>query len=228
MRIANKAIVGGGLGFAVSALVACGSSGGLLSSQQANSLNDQLDQVSAAVSDGQCGAAANAVAGLRSYIGDLGSVNQTLVNNLNQGVNTVGQLASRACPSGQPATTTSTATSPKIKTKTSTTTTTTTTTTSTHTTTTPTTTSPTTTSPTTSTPATTTPPTGTTGGTGTGGVGLGGASGNTGSGANGIGPAGDGPPGQNNNLPSDYRYGRWHHGHVPWWAYMSQSWQNQQ
>ncbi len=49
MRFANKAMVAGGLGVAVSALVGCGSSGGLLSPQQADSLNNQLEHVSAGV-----------------------------------------------------------------------------------------------------------------------------------------------------------------------------------
>ena len=49
MGYAPRALLAGGLGFAVSFLVACGGGSGLLSADQASSLNGQLDQVSSAV-----------------------------------------------------------------------------------------------------------------------------------------------------------------------------------
>lgn len=125
MGFANRAFVAGGLGFAVSALVACGSSGSLLSVDQANSLENQLGQVSAEVAGNQCVAAQRAIAGLQNTLAGFSSVDQTLVNNLNQGVETIAQLAQVQCRSS-PVSTPSTTTSKQKTTTTSTATTTTT------------------------------------------------------------------------------------------------------
>jgi hypothetical protein len=190
MRFANKAIVAGGLGFAVSALVGCGSTGGLLSAEQASNLNNQLEQVAVAVNNRQCGDVDTAVAALNRSVAGLGSVNQTLVSNLEQGVQTVGQLADQNCR-GIFRTTPTTTTTPTTPTTTTTKTTPTTTTTNTTPTTAPTApvtitpTAPVTTTPTTpvtttpTTPVTTTPttPANTTGGTGLGGAATTGATG---------------------------------------------------
>ena len=61
MGFAPRALLAGGLGFAVAFLAACGGGSGLLSAGQANDLNNSLDQLSNAVGSGQCGAAADAV-----------------------------------------------------------------------------------------------------------------------------------------------------------------------
>src|SRR5947207_2056942 len=112
MGSAPRAFLAGGLGFAVSFLVACGGGSGLLSSDQASNLNGQLDQVSSALGAGQCAAAANAATGFQNAIDDLpASVNGTLVNNLKQGASTVADLSSKDCRSHTTSTTTSTTTS---------------------------------------------------------------------------------------------------------------------
>ena len=175
MGFANRAIVAGGLGFAISALVGCGGSGGLLSLNQASRLNDQLAAAGQYLSSGECRDAAQAIRSFQDSVGSLSSVNQTLVSNLSQGATTIQTLANQECPVRSTHPTKPKKPKPKpAKTTTSTTTTATqtttittpaqTTTTSTQTTTTPTTTTQTTTSPTTTT--TTTP---NTGGTGFGG-----------------------------------------------------------
>lgn len=99
MRLAARALLAGGLGFAVSFLVACGGGGsGLLSTNQAASLNSQLDQVSSALANGDCGAVANAADSLASTVSSLpGTVNGTLRANLDQGASTVRQLAMNEC-----------------------------------------------------------------------------------------------------------------------------------
>jgi hypothetical protein len=158
-------VVAGGLGFAVSCLVACGGGSGLLSSDQASTLNSRLDQVSSAVQAGDCGAVTNATEGLSSAVVDLPpSVNSTLRRNLDQGISTVGQLALKDCRT-TPATTTSTTTTTRSTTTATTPRTTSTQTSSSTTSTTP--------PPTTTGPATTPTGSGTTS-TGSGGAGLGG------------------------------------------------------
>jgi len=99
MGFANKAIVAAGLGFAVSALAGCGGGGGhLLSSGQANELSAQLNQASTALYDDNCSAASNAIRNFSNSVNDLGSVDQTLVANLNQGAQKIEDLASKECP----------------------------------------------------------------------------------------------------------------------------------
>jgi hypothetical protein len=172
MRQLSRAILAGGLGFAVALLVAaCGGGSGLLSSDQASSLNGQLDQVSSAVNAGNCGAASSAAASLTNAVSNLPpSVNTTLRNNLDQGASTVSQLAQRDCRHTT-STTTSTSTTSSTSTTATTpkTTTTQTSTSNTHT-------AP---PPTTSTSGGTPPGPGTTStSSGSGGAGLGGGNGN--------------------------------------------------
>ena len=176
MRYAPRAILAGGLGFAVSFVVACGGSSGLLSSDQSAALSGQADQISSAVQSGNCGAAVNASAVLGSDVQTLPvTVNSTLRRNLSQGASTIAQLARKDCRHRTTATTNPTTASSTTTTSTSTSTSTSTTT--------PTTTSSTST---TSTSATTPTDTGSTSTT-TGGVGIGGGT-TTGNGSGGTGP----------------------------------------
>src|ERR1700694_1988201 len=144
MGYAPRALLAGGLGFAVSFLVACGGGSGLLSTTQADTLNSQLDQVASAVSAGQCGAAANAVTTFSNAVINLPpSVSGTLTRNLEQAASTVAQLAAKDCQNPTTSTTSSSTSTSTSTSTTSTPTTTTTTSTPTTTTTTSSTTSPT-------------------------------------------------------------------------------------
>ncbi len=177
-RYTIRALLAGGLGLSTSLLVACGGSSGLLSGGQASNLDNALDNVSAAVSAGQCGPAQSAVNSFSNQVAGLpASVSPTLRANLLQGANVVGRNAAQDCLN--PATT-----STKSTTNTTPTTTTqsTTTTTPTQTVTTPATTpTPPPAPPVTTTPATTSTPTGTSSTGNSGGVGVGGPSGGGGS-----------------------------------------------
>jgi hypothetical protein len=182
MRYAPRAILAAALGFAVSFVVACGGSSGLLSGDRSAALSSQADHVSSAVQAGNCGAAVNASAVLGSDVQTLPvTINPTLRRNLSQGASTIAELARKDChhtTSTQSATTSSSTTTTSTSTSTSTSTTTPTTTTSTS---------------TTSSTATTPTDTGSTSTT-TGGVGLGGGTTTTtGNGSGGTGP------GQGNN-----------------------------
>src|SRR5947209_2689604 len=99
MRYLLRAILAGGLGFAASLLiVACGGGAGLLSSDQSSTLSGQLDQVSSALSAGNCAGVSSAAAALGNSVGNLpATVNPTLRNNLVQGVSTVAELAQKDC-----------------------------------------------------------------------------------------------------------------------------------
>jgi hypothetical protein len=97
MRFANKAVLAAGLGFTVSAVVGCGSGGNLLSSDQATQLRAQLRLASAALSAGECGSAERDISSFQKQVDDLGSVNQTLVNNLQAGATKVERLATNEC-----------------------------------------------------------------------------------------------------------------------------------
>lgn len=205
MRFGQRAVLAGGLGFAVSLIAACGGGAGLLSGSQSSAMNSQLDAISQALSDGQCGAPlSSAVSSFNEYVSGLPSkVNAALRANLLQGASTVSQLAAQGCTTAAATTTTtsqssststsSSSTTPTTTTSSTTTSTPTSTSTSTSTTTTDTTTSSsssstTPTSSTTSTAATdtTTSGTGTSSQGGSGGAGIGGNSGNTGNGAAGV------------------------------------------
>lgn len=194
MRHTPRALLAGGLGFAVAALVAaCGGGSGLLSHGQADSLSSQVDKVAAELSSGNCSAATSAARSFNDAVTNLpSSVNQSLANNIRQGAATVDRLAQRHCQGH-----TATSTVPAIKTTTTKTTTSTPTDTSTGTGTT----AKTTTGPGTSTgtgtstgPATTSTGSGTTTGPGSGGAGLGGAggTGTSGNGGSSSGGAGTG------------------------------------
>lgn len=175
MRHAPRVLLAGGLGFAVSFLVACGGGAGLLTGGESSNLNSQLDAVASAVNSGQCGAAATAVSGFGNAIANLhASLSPTLRRNLVQGASTVSQLAAKDCHTISTTTTTTTPTtstssttssSPSSSSSSSSTTTT-------------------SAPPTSSTSATTTSTPGTTSTSGSGGAGLGGNGGN-GNGGNG-------------------------------------------
>jgi hypothetical protein len=183
MRYASRAVLAGALGFAAAFVVACGGGSGLLSSNDASTLNNQLNSVSSALASQNCGDASNATSKLADDVINLpSSINSTLRNNLTQGVSTIAQLARRQCANvSTPPTTQTGTTATTTTTQTRTTTTTTTPTNTTTTTTTPT--------NTTTNPATTTTPSGTTS-TGTGGAGFGQGNGNS-SGGSGTGGNGN-------------------------------------
>jgi hypothetical protein len=178
MRYAPRAVLAGVLGFATSFVVACGGGAGLLSANQASTLNDQLNQISSDVQSRNCGETDGALGSLSNEVQGLPpSVSPTLRSNLAQGVATVEQLARTNCRQS-------------TTTKTTTTASTTTTTTTTQTSTTNTSTSPTSTTSTATT--TTAPGTSSTGSggagvgaSGGGAAGLGTATGNGGNGGNG-------------------------------------------
>jgi hypothetical protein len=180
MRNLRRALLASGLGFAVSLIAACGSDTGLLSGDQANTLNNQASQISADLSAGRCDAALAAARSLQQEVGNLpSSISSTLRQDLALGATKISQLTPQQCH--------------RVTTAPSTTPTTTSTPTTTATTTATTTTTPTTTTTTT---ATTTTPTGTTTTTGTsGGGGLGGTGGGSGGGGSGGGGPGGGGPG---------------------------------
>jgi hypothetical protein len=182
MRYASRAVLAGALGFAAAFVVACGGGSGLLSSNDASTLNNQLNSVSSALASQNCGDASNATSKLADDVINLpSSINSTLRNNLTQGVSTIAQLARRQCANVSTPPTTQTGTTATTTTTQTHTTTTTTTPTNTTTTTTPT--------NTTTNPATTTTPSGTTS-TGTGGAGFGQGNGNS-SGGSGTGGNGN-------------------------------------
>jgi hypothetical protein len=124
MRYAPRALLAGGLGFAVSFLVACGGGAGLLSGNDADNLDGKLANVSSAVEAGHCRAAAHAAASLGSAVQQLPrTVNRKLRNNLNQGARTIAELAQRNCrpATHQPHTTSTTTTTTTATTTTQTT-----------------------------------------------------------------------------------------------------------
>jgi hypothetical protein len=130
MRYAPRAILAGGLGFAVSCVAACGGSAGLLSGDQSIALSGQGNEISSAVQSGDCGAAVNASAALNRDVATLPvTVNPTLRSNLNQGALTIAQLAAKDCrqhtatTTSTPATTSSTSTTPSTSSSTTPTTT---------------------------------------------------------------------------------------------------------
>ncbi len=166
MRFANRALSVGGLLLTVTGLAACGTSGSLLSADQASELKGQLTQVSQSLNARQCQQAANQITTFRSTVDGLNSVDQSLVANLDQGASRLSQLAANKCPAHTVHhTTPKTTTTPATTTQTTTTTTTT-----------PTIPTQTSTTPTTPTQTTTTQTTPT--GPGSGGVGLSGGDGN--------------------------------------------------
>ena len=197
MRHASRAILAGGLGFAVSCVAACGGGAGLLSGDQSIALSGQGNEITSAVQSGDCGAAINAGAALSRDVQNLPvTINPTLRANLSQGALTIAQLAARDCRQNTTTTTSTPTTTSSTSTPTSTTTSTTPTTTTTTSSTSTTTTSTTTTTPTTATTATNPGTSSTT--TTSGGVGLGaGTTTTTGTGNSGGTGAGSGNGGGN-------------------------------
>lgn len=169
MRKIRRALLSGGLGFAVSLIAGCGGGAGLLSANQASTLNNQLNQVSSALNNGHCLAVQSATRDLVSSIAGLpATLNPKLRQDLDFAANQVSLLAVQEChpvsaPTTTPTHTTSTATTNTQPTTTSTT---------------PTNTQ-TNTTPTTTTPATTTTTPGSNGGSSGGGGLSGGAGGGT-------------------------------------------------
>src|SRR5947209_2858783 len=109
MRSLRRSLLAAGLGFAVPCVIAaCGGSAGLLSGDQANSLNSQLNQVSADVTGGHCRSAQTAARRLVEQVASLPStVDSRLRQDLDLGAVTVSQLAARQCHQvSVPATTT--------------------------------------------------------------------------------------------------------------------------
>lgn len=140
------------LGLGAAGLSACGDRSHLIPLTDANELSDQLDAVDAAVADGKCRSAANAVVRARRVVARMrrDGVDRKLVNRMEAGVANLRVVAGEECSAAR-TTTTQTDTTPTDTTPTDTT--------PTDTTTTDTTTVPTTTTPTTTTPTTTTPTT---------------------------------------------------------------------
>jgi hypothetical protein len=122
MGFANRAIVAAGLGFAVSALVGCGGSGSLLSGSQANRLNADLDHASVALNAYRCREAERDIQSFGNAVNNMSSVNATLIENLDQGAQTIQTLAATECPvDTQTTLTTGTQTTATTKTNTNTT-----------------------------------------------------------------------------------------------------------
>lgn len=120
MGFANRAFVAAGVGFAVSAIVGCGSSGGSwLTASESNSLSEQLNRVTQALDNQQCSQARQYLADFQSSVDSLGGINSTLISNLDQGASTIRSLANRDCQ--VPASTKPKKTHPKTTTSTSTT-----------------------------------------------------------------------------------------------------------
>jgi hypothetical protein len=98
MGYRSRAFLAGGLGFAASFVVACGGGNGLLASNDASTLQSQLDRLSQAVSAGNCGTAANAVQQFNDAVVRLpAQVSPTLRRNLGQGASTIGRLSAKDC-----------------------------------------------------------------------------------------------------------------------------------
>jgi hypothetical protein len=98
MGFAHRAFVAVGVGFAVSAIVGCGSSGGRwLSASESNSLSEQLNRVTQALDEQRCADARQYLADFQARVHNLGGVNSTLVSNLDQGASTIQSLASSQC-----------------------------------------------------------------------------------------------------------------------------------
>src|SRR5579884_1635234 len=99
MRNLSRALLTGGLGFAMSCVIAaCGGGAGLLSGDQANSLNNQLNQISSALAQRHCRAAEAAAHGLVLEVANLpGTVSPRLRQDLDLGANTILTRAAQQC-----------------------------------------------------------------------------------------------------------------------------------
>ena len=162
MGFVNRAPLAGVAGLALCAVAGCGGSSGLLSADQARSLKHELAMVSSQVAAGQCESALTTIGNVQNSLASYTSINQALLSNLNQGMQTVSRLAAAECRASVGTTSSSTTTTRRRTTTTPATTTTITT--------------PVTTTGTAPTNTLTTPTT-TNGGVGLGGSGAGGGSG---------------------------------------------------
>jgi hypothetical protein len=128
MRKVRGALLAVGLGLVGLFVTACGGGAGLLSSDQANTLNDQLNQVSSAYSSGRCNDVRTAVRGLADAVAALpASVKPALRQDLDYTANQVVSLAVSQCrpaaaapPTTAPTTSTTTTTTPPTTTTTQT------------------------------------------------------------------------------------------------------------
>src|ERR1035441_9851797 len=102
MGYGSRAFLAGGLGFAVSFVVACGGGNGLLSGNQAADLSNQLNTLSSAVASFQCSGAQAAARSFSNSVANLPStVNTTLAQNLSDLMLGPGHYAGTPLP-GQP------------------------------------------------------------------------------------------------------------------------------
>jgi hypothetical protein len=100
MRLALRAIVAGGLGFAVSLIAACGGGSSVLSADQASALSSRLDQLQAAVNSGDCSGVQTGLSQLASEISNV--ANSAARANLTEGFDTLQRQANRECPVSTP------------------------------------------------------------------------------------------------------------------------------
>lgn len=119
MRPALRALVAGGLGFAVSLIAACGGGSRVLSADQASALKSQLARLQSAVNAGDCSGVQDSLSQLSSEISSVS--NDTARANLTEGFDTLQRQAGSECPTSTPratstATTTTTTTKPKTTT----------------------------------------------------------------------------------------------------------------
>jgi hypothetical protein len=103
MRPALRALVAGGLGFAVSLIAACGGGSRVLSADQANALRARLDQLQSAVNSGNCTGVQNGLSQLSVEISNV--PNSTARTNLTDGFETLQRQASSECQVSTPKTT---------------------------------------------------------------------------------------------------------------------------
>ncbi len=116
MRKLHRALRVASLGFTVSLVAGCGGGAGLLTGNQAGALQNQLSQVSSALSAGHCSQVRDATQSLVSAVANLPpSVNDNLRVALGQEASQVSTLAVQQCrpaASTTPSTTPTTATTP--------------------------------------------------------------------------------------------------------------------
>jgi hypothetical protein len=106
-----RAFMAASLGFAAAFVVACGSSNGLLSGDQASALKSQLASISSAVDAGKCARANASARRFSNLVGQLPrNVNTTVIANLGQGAETVSELVADHCSSAPATTSTSSST----------------------------------------------------------------------------------------------------------------------
>jgi hypothetical protein len=126
MRHIPRALLAGGLGFAVALLVAaCGGGSGLLSSNQASTLKQQLASVASAIDAKNCTKAGAAAQSFDNDVSNLpSSISRTLTQNLKQASAALADRAEPDCQNEQTTsipTTTKTTPAPTTSTKTATT-----------------------------------------------------------------------------------------------------------